>query len=241
MACEACASALHSFLQDRQTQTSPATATAPAVADATAISSLSTILLELWSSLGLIWGAVAQGDFDANAQVPVQSCMHSWSDPRLQATIQPSFSLCLALVKLHPLRSDSSLFSLTKAPIWDAVFSASAYICSDGIAELSEGVLGAPTEAASTVVTEILRSPHVQQVTCCSWQLVILAAVAAGLHKQHKGMSPAMLYDLAIPNSTAGTDSIISRDQRKQQKHKQQHKQQLTVADHSAQMLPQLE
>lgn len=236
MACEACASALHSFLQDRQTQTNPATATAPAVADTTAISSLSTTLLELWSSLGSIRGAVAQGDFNANAQVPVQSCMHSWSDPRLQATIQPSFSLLLALVKLHPLRSDSSLFSLTKAPIWDAVFSASAYICSDGIAESSEGVLGAPTEAASTVVTEILRSPHVQQV-----QLVIRAAVAAGLHKQHKGMSPAMRYDLAIPNSTAGTDSIISRDQRKQQKHKQQHKQQLTVADHSAQMLPQLE
>lgn len=144
-ACAALTTAARKILQSKDTTSNHPGPTADDDGYVTAVSSISITVLELWSSLGAVWGTAAHGDMKAKVHVPVQSGMHSWSDPKLQATIKPSFSLLMTLIHMqsHGSTSTSSLlvFNRSHAAIWDAIFAAIAYISSNDMAYVcSEGM-----------------------------------------------------------------------------------------------------
>lgn len=201
----------------------------------TATHSISNTLLELWSILGPLCGsstAATSGNLPAKVKVPFECLMHSWSDPQVLSTIEPAFSLLMAVMHLQSLCSctaGSSLLSeaASKEAIWRAVHSASACLCSDAAAAFDVDEGGSSNPSTLSVVRQAV-AKHVQEL-----HLFMLAAVAGGLHTQQDGLTPAHQ-----PDSTAHRASDIGASSGKDQR--KQYVQQRAVADWSSHVLQHL-
>lgn len=237
-ACTALAAAVkRTFLQSD----APPLSAAAQKAHITAISSIAAALLLVWCDLGAVWAAISLKDVTAEEK---NNCsMYRWSEPELQVTIQPFFSLVMTLLRLEAYQTssakqgiapvskfDSILFSQEEGSdsIWSAVTMASRDLSSLALSIEQTSWQTDALDDATALIKQTVLSPEVQEL-----QLFMLAAVASNVHQQQKDVLPAK-PSKAPASGASSSDAQRSRDQSRQREPDQ------IAADCSAEVLQQL-